>query len=47
MKTTNILIGVAILGAGYYLWKMYQKNKNYETITEGSFEISVKKPETE
>lgn len=42
MKTRNIIILVAILGAGYYGYRAWKRKQYSEVIEDGSFTIYVK-----
>ena len=41
MNLKNIVIGLAILGLGYYGYTKLMANKNTKKIKEGSFTIEV------
>jgi hypothetical protein len=42
MRTRNIIIAIALLGAGFYAYKAWTRKQYKEVIEDGSFTIYIK-----
>jgi hypothetical protein len=42
MRTRNIIIAIAVLGAGFYAYKAWKRKQYKEVVEDGSFTIYIK-----